>query len=396
LASSDNPIELETRGVASPDATRGTSLPRRAFHYVGGWRSDAAARWTFIWPSVILVLFLSIFPLFASLTLAFGRLVFQRGSVKVDFVGLSNFTTLLFGTERSHILGVAKTPSPLGWLLLIVVVALVARALVGSLRSGRVGVGGAIARVAGALFAVGLAWLVAQTMLGEGGRPGALVVTLFYVFAGIAVTYLLGLGLAILALQPLPGRRFFRVVFLLPLTITPIGVGYMFRMMTDTSKGPLEPLFSNLGLTGYTWVTDPWAARIAVVIGDAWQWTPFVFIVLLAALEGLDQEVREAAFVDGASKWRTFRHITWPAILPVSVTIILIRMIEGFKIVDMPNILTGGGPGTATQSLTLEAYIDWRSLNLGSSAAIAYILLIMVTVIASAYIAWTRRWVERA
>ena len=396
MASSDKPIELEPRGVASPDATRGTSLPRRAFHYVGGWRSDAAARWTFIWPSVLLVLFLSIFPLFASLTLAFGRLVFQRGSVEVDFVGLSNFTTLLFGTERSHILGVAKTPSPVGWLLLIVVVALVARALGRSLRSGRVGVGGAIARVAGALFAVGLAWLVAQTMLGEGGRPGALVVTLFYVFAGIAVTYLLGLGLAILALQPLPGRRFFRVVFLLPLTITPIGVGYMFRMMTDTSKGPLEPVFSALGLTGYTWVTDPWAARIAVVIGDAWQWTPFVFIVLLAALEGLDQEVREAAFVDGASKWRTFRHITWPAILPVSVTIILIRMIEGFKIVDMPNILTGGGPGTATQSLTLEAYIDWRSLNLGSSAAISYILLIMVTVIASAYIAWTRRWVERA
>jgi len=397
LASSDNSIDLEEpRGAVSEGAARGTSLPRRAFHYVGGWRSDAAARWTFIWPSVILVLFLSIFPLFASLTLAFGRLVFQRGSVEVDFVGLSNFTTLLIGTEQSHILGVAKTPSPFGWLLLIVVVALVARALVRSLRSGRVGVGGAIARVAGALFAVGLAWLVARTMLGEGGRPGALVVTLFYVFAGITVTYFLGLGLAILAVQPLPGRRVFRIVFLLPLTITPIGVGYMFRMMTDTSKGPLEPLFSALGLTGYTWVTDPWAARIAVVIGDAWQWTPFVFIVLLAALEGLDQEVREAAFVDGASKWRTFRHITWPAILPVSVTIILIRMIEGFKIVDMPNILTGGGPGTATQSLTLEAYIDWRSLNLGSSAAIAYILLIMVTVIASAYIAWTRRWVERA
>jgi multiple sugar transport system permease protein len=221
------------------------------------------------------------------------------------------------------------------------------------------------------------------------------VVTVFYVFAGIAVTYGLGLGLAILAVQPLPGRRFFRIVFLLPLTITPIGVGYMFRMMTDTGKGPLAPLFGALGATGYTWVTDPWAARIAVVIGDAWQWTPFVFIVLLAALEGLDQEVREAAFVDGASKWQTFRHITWPAILPVSVTIVLIRMIEGFKIVDMPNILTGGGPGTATESLTLNAYLNWRALNLGTSAAIAYILLILVTVIASAYVAWTRRWVQR-
>ena len=395
MASSDKSIDLDPRGAAPPGATRGGLISRRAFHSVGAWRSDGAARWVFIWPSVIIVLLLSIFPLFASLTLAFGKLVFQKGEVNVDFVGLSNFTTLLFGTERTHLLGLTRTPTPLGWLLLIVVVVPVVGALARSLSRGTVGVGGAVLRVAVALFAIGLAALVAQTMLSDGGRPGSLVVTLFYVFAGIAVTYVLGLGLAILTVQPLRGRRFFRVVFLLPLTITPIGVGYMFRMMTDTGKGPLEPLFAALGLSQYTWVTDPWAARIAVVIGDAWQWTPFVFIVLLAALEGLDQEVREAAVVDGASRWGAFRHITWPAILPVSVTIVLIRMIEGFKIVDMPNILTGGGPGTATESLTLEAYLDWRTFNLGSSAAIAYILLILVTVIASVYIGWTRRWVEQ-
>ena len=90
-----------------------------------------------------------------------------------------------------------------------------------------------------------------------------------------------------------------------------------------------------------------------------------MFIVLLAALEGLDQEVREAALVDGASRWQSFVHITLPAILPVSTTIVLIRMIEGFKIIDMPQILLGGGPGTATQSMTLQAYIDWHTLNLG-------------------------------
>ena len=395
MASSDKSIDLDPRGAAPPGASRGGLISRRAFHSVGAWRSDGAARWVFIWPSVIIVLLLSIFPLFASLTLAFGKLVFQKGEVNVAFVGLSNFTTLLFGTERTHLLGLTRTPTPLGWLLLIVVVVAVVGALVRSLNRGKVGFGGAVLRVAVALFAIGLAALVAQTMLSDGGRPGSLVVTLFYVFAGIAVTYVLGLGLALLTVQPLRGRRFFRVVFLLPLTITPIGVGYMFRMMTDTGKGPLEPLFAALGLSQYTWVTDPWAARIAVVIGDAWQWTPFVFIVLLAALEGLDQEVREAAVVDGASRWRAFRHLTWPAILPVSVTIVLIRMIEGFKIVDMPNILTGGGPGTATESLTLEAYLDWRTFNLGSSAAIAYILLILVTVIASVYIGWTRRWVEQ-
>jgi multiple sugar transport system permease protein len=255
---------------------------------------------------------------------------------------------------------------------------------------------GVALRIASALIVVGLVWLVVQTLFSDGGRPGSLVVTIVYVVAGIGVQYVLGLGLAILAVQPLRGRRFFRVVFLLPLTITPVGVGYMFRMMTDTGKGPLEPLFGALGLTGYTWVTDPWAARVAVIIGDAWQWTPFVFIVLLAALEGLDQEVKEAAFVDGASQWQSFRHITIPAILPVSTTIVLIRLIEGFKIVDMPNILTGGGPGTATQSLTLQAYLDWRTLNLGRSAAIAYILLILVTFIATAYVGWVRRRTEPA
>jgi multiple sugar transport system permease protein len=284
----------------------------------------------------------------------------------------------------------------LGWVVFGIAIALVGRALVRSVRSGPRRPIGVALRIASALIVVGLVWLVVQTLFSEGGRPGSLVVTIVYVVAGIGVQYVLGLGLAILAVQPLRGRRFFRVVFLLPLTITPVGVGYMFRMMTDTGKGPLEPLFGALGLTGYTWVTDPWAARVAVIIGDAWQWTPFVFIVLLAALEGLDQEVKEAAFVDGASQWQSFRHITIPAILPVSTTIVLIRLIEGFKIVDMPNILTGGGPGTATQSLTLQAYLDWRTLNLGRSAAIAYILLILVTFIATAYVGWVRRRTEPA
>ena len=166
---------------------------------------------------------------------------------------------------------------------------------------------------------------------------------MIFVFGGIALQYTLGLGLALLAVQQVPGRRFFRVVFLIPLTITPVGVGYMFRMMTDTSKGPIEPLWVALGLRDFTWVTDPWLARVAVIIGDTWQWTPFMFIVLLAAIEGLDQEVLEAALVDGASRWQSFLHITMPAILPVTTTIILIRLIEGFKIIDMPNILLGGG-----------------------------------------------------
>jgi len=245
--------------------------------------------------------------------------------------------------------------------------------------------------VIGAGLAVGFVWLFVQTIASDGGRPGSLFVTVIFVFGGIALQLILGLGLAILAVQQVPWRRLFRILFLIPLTITPVGVGYMFLMMTDTSKGPLEPIWVALGLRNFTWVTDPWLARLAVIIGDTWQWTPFVFIVLLAALESLDVEINEAARVDGASRWQTFRHITLPALLPVTTTIVLIRIIEGFKIIDIPNILLGGGPGTATQSLTLQAWIDWNTLNLGRSAAVAYLLLVMVTVVATVYVSFVRR-----
>jgi multiple sugar transport system permease protein len=329
--------------------------------------------------------------LVASLALSLSKLAFQQGGVDLKFVGFTNYQQLLFGLERSHFLGVLKAPSPLGWAIVGITIGVVAYAWMRSVRGGHIGPFGlALRLIAGVLF-VGFVWYLVQALASEGGRPGSLIVTLIFVFVGIALQYLLGLGLALLAVQQVPGRRFFRIVFLIPLTITPVGIGYMFLMLTDTSKGPLEPVWVALGLRDFTWVTDPWLARTAVIIGDVWQWTPFVFIVLLAALESLDQEVREAALTDGASRWQAFEHITFPALLPVTTTIILIRLIEGFKIIDMPNILLGGGPGTATQSMTLQAYIDWNTLNLGRSAAVAYLLLLLVTVVATVYVNFIRR-----
>jgi multiple sugar transport system permease protein len=340
---------------------------------------------------VLLILILSIFPLVASIALSLSRLAFHQGGVDLKFIGFANYQQLLFGLERSHFLGVLKSPSPLGWAIVIATLGLSAYAWIRAARSGRVRPIGLVLRLVGGALLVGFVWIVVQALVSEGGRPGALIVTLIFVFAGIVFQYALGLGLAMLAVQQVPWRRFFRIVFLIPLTITPVGVGYMFLMMTDTSKGPLEPIWVALGLRNFTWVTDPWLARLAVIIGDTWQWTPFVFIVLLAALESLDQEGREAALVVGAGRWQSFRHITIPAILPVTTTIVLIRLIEGFKIIDMPNILLGGGPGTATQSMTLQAYIDWNTLNLGRSAAIAYLLLILVSVVATVYVGFVRR-----
>jgi multiple sugar transport system permease protein len=344
----------------------------------------------FILPAVLVVLFLSIFPLIVSLYLSLSSFRLVKGGFEFLFVGLLNYRKLLAGSEQSHFLGVLAAPGPIGWLTIVVVAGVLLWSFVQYIRGGHLRVLGLLGRVLALAIVTLLTWVFVHT-LSPGGRPGTVVVTLLYVIVGITVQYMLGLGLAVLTTQRLPGRRFFRVIFLLPMMITPVGIAYAFRMLTDTSKGPFEPIWQGLGLALVSWVNDPWGARAAVMISDIWQWTPFMFIVLLATLEGQSVELIEAALVDGASRWQTFWHITMPQILPVSTTLILIRMIEAFKIVDLPNVLTNGGPGTATESMTLQSFIAWRSLDLGGSAAIAYMLLFLVTFLGMSYVSLFRR-----
>ncbi|MBK8022618.1 MAG: sugar ABC transporter permease [Chloroflexi bacterium] len=166
-----------------------------------------------------------------------------------------------------------------------------------------------------------------------------------------------------------------------------MGIAFLFRMLTDTHVGPLAPALTSLGLSNVSaWVATAEGARTAVLIGDIWQWTPFMFIILLAALEGTSRDQLEAAYVDGATRLQVFRFILLPQIAPVSLTLILIRLIEAFKIIDIPRILTGGGPGTATETLTMHSYLEWRSPNLGGSAAISYLLLLLVTFVAVMFV----------
>jgi multiple sugar transport system permease protein len=349
-----------------------------------GTRRDRWARWVFIWPAAAVILILSIFPLLVSLYLSLSRFKLVRGGFEITFIGWLNYRKLLFGSEQKRFLGVFESPDLLSIGIVTMLVGIAAFMIGRSLRQ-QFSFGRLFGQIVGSAGLIGIAYLIMQTML-FGGRPGTLGVTLAYVVVGISMQYLLGLGLALICVQQLPGRRFFRIVYLLPMMITPVGVAYMFRMMTDTAKGPLKPLWEAAGLAGFSWVNDPWGARAAVMIGDIWQWTPFMFIVLVAALEAQSVEPIEAAHVDGATGWQIFRYITLPAILPVSTTLILIRLIEAFKIVDLPNVMTGGGPGTATESLSLFAYISWRSQDLGLSAAISYGLLILVTFMATLFV----------
>ena len=382
------------KAVDRPGAEPVGSAPvARPMRMVAGWAARQVTT-SFVLPAVLLLFFLSLFPLLVSAYLSFIRFSFVPGGFALRWVGLANYRKLLVGIERTHFLGVAQPPTVLGWLLFgLAVSALLVFAVRGvtvpSRRRGMIG------RVVVAVVVGAAIWLAVRT-LSPGGFPGTLMTTLIYVGVGITVQYWLGLALAFLCAQEVAGRRFFRVVFLLPMMITPVGIAYTFRILMDLGKGPFAPIWRALGLAEVSWANYAWGARTVVMIGDIWQWTPFMFIVLLAALESLPAELIEAAMVDGASRWQVFWRISWPQLIPVTSTLILIRMIEAFKIIDMPNVLTNGGPGTATESLTLHAFMAWRTLDIGGSAAVAYLLLFVATFAALSYISLVHRRLAEA
>ncbi|SAL31670.1 carbohydrate ABC transporter permease [Caballeronia humi] len=366
--------------MQSSSQASSAGAPRRAWRRssVSNWL-DRQAPYVFVLPTVLVILAFSIFPLVSSAYLSLMRFSLGEGGYELTFVGLRNYVRLFSGTQQFHFVGVFRPPGIASIAVMVVAVLLVAWWFVRYLRGARRSIIGFIGRSISAVLFLALVWLATNTT-GNGGALGSLMVTMFYVVFGVALQFLIGLGLAYLCTLPLKGGRFFRLLFFLPLMVTPVGIAYMFRMMADTSVGPLAPLWAALGLGQIAWAADPWLARSVVVIGDTWQWVPFMFLVLLAALEGTSRDQIEAAQLDGASNWRIFRDVTWPSIAPVAASAVLIRLIEAFKVVDLPNVLTNGGPGIATESMTLHAFIEWRTLNLGGASAVAYMLFFVSTI----------------
>ena len=181
--------------------------------------------------------------------------------------------------------------------------------------------------------------------------------------------------------EQLKGRTFFRVLFFMPLMITPVGIAYQWRMLADMNRGPLSGIWQAFGLGDLAWGSLAWPARTIIMIADAWMWIPFIFIVLVAALDTVSKDLVEAADVDGAGKLLIFKDVIWPQIAPVAGTVVLIRWIEGFKLVDIPLVMTSGGPGISTETLTMHSWTQWRALDFGGSSAVAYTLLFVTVII---------------
>ena len=203
--------------------------------------------------------------------------------------------------------------------------------------------------------------------------------TVLFAIVTVAFQYALGLALAVLVYRSTRGQSGLRLMFLIPMMFTPVVVGFVWRTLFDPGYGPIDDVLTKLGLPAVPWLSERWPAVSAIMIADIWQWTPFIFLILFAALRSLPTAPMEAAVVDGASGWRLFWDHLMPMLLPASMTAILLRSIEAFKLFDVVYLMTGGGPGVDTATVTLTAYFTGlRSGDLGSAAAMTLVLLVTV------------------
>lgn len=324
-------------------------------------REDVIMRRVFLNPAVILILLMTMFPLLWALGISFTDI--QRGGSTTE-----RQAAALYGPENAEgngFLGVFNWDVTL--------------------------------RNYERIFDDDRLWTVARN-------------TVIYVVGGVGFEYVLAFMLALVLNQRIIFRSFFRVFFMMPMMMMPVAVGYTGRMMFQSSFASpipdllrdLDEILSGLPLLGqYVHLEAPWLAegpwaRFTLLIISTWQWTPFIMIVLLSGMQGIPDDVYEAARVDGANAWQMFWRITFPLMLPLSVTVILIRSLEMFKIIDFIVVVTGGGPGSSTESLTM--YVYEKALtggDYGYASAIAFLFLIIVIIYATIFLGITRRFVPR-
>lgn len=205
---------------------------------------------------------------------------------------------------------------------------------------------------------------------------------MLYYALSVLGQYVIAFGLALLLNQNIRGRKFFRVAFLLPFMLSPVAVSWMIgRSILDPRFGPAAMLAKRLGWDEPAFFATPWIARLSVIAMDAWYSIPFVMVLLLAGLQGLPGEILESAKVDGARAWQSFWHMTFPLMLPVSVTAIVLRIIFQLKLADIVLTVTAGGPGGATDTVSSFIFREYRDRsNVGYGTALAQFYLVAIIV----------------
>jgi multiple sugar transport system permease protein len=226
-----------------------------------------------------------------------------------------------------------------------------------------------------------------KTLLFEDARFwNSVKVTFIFVFAAVLVEFFLGFTLAYLLKDDFWGRKVVIALFIAPMVIPPIVSGLNWRFMYDDTIGLLNYLMSFVGIGRQAWLGDPKLALPSVIVTDIWQWTPFLMLIILAGFHALPQEPFEAARVDGASNWQILRYITIPMLKQVIAVGILIRTIELFRTFDTIFIMTEGGPGVVTETMSIRSYLlGFRFFSTARACTFALIMLFLIIVVCTKF-----------
>ncbi|HEV8135116.1 MAG TPA: sugar ABC transporter permease [Pyrinomonadaceae bacterium] len=217
----------------------------------------------------------------------------------------------------------------------------------------------------------------------------AMAHTFIYAVVALVFEFLIGLSLALLLNSQIRGRTLFRAALLVPMMLPTVVVGVVWRLMLNPNFGAINGTLKEVGVNTepLTWTASPKLALLSVIAVDVWQWTPFVFLVLLAGLQAIPQEPYEAALIDGSSRWQTFRYVTLPLLKPAILIALLLRTMDLLRVFDQIFILTEGGPGFATETISLYIYrTAFRFFDFGYAAAMSFVLLALTNVISTIYI----------
>ncbi len=217
--------------------------------------------------------------------------------------------------------------------------------------------------------------------------------TVMFTVIALPLELILGLLMAQLFVDKLPGRQVFIALLVLPVMVSPIVAGATWSLMFDNRFGPINQIASWLFGEEMTllWTINPALVYPAIIVAEVWQWTPFMFLLLLAALTNVDKSQLEAASIDGAGYWRTFFKIVLPAIWPVMAIAILIRALDLFRLFDIVWALTKGGPGTSTETISMFTYVKgFQQFETSYTAAVALLIIALLSVV----VMWALKRVE--
>jgi multiple sugar transport system permease protein len=223
-----------------------------------------------------------------------------------------------------------------------------------------------------------------QALVTDPGLAPTVFNTLIFVAVAVAAEMVFGLALALLVGGMTRGKGLMRTIMIIPILVPPVAIGSMFKLMYHHEFGLFNQILALAGLGPVSWLGSPSLALWSVILVDIWHWVPFVFLILFAAVEGLPREVLEAGRVDGATRWQLLWRVTLPLLMPAITVAFLFRAILAFKAFDEVFLLTGGGPGTSSELLSLHLYkVFFEQNQLGYGAMLSVFTIVGVLLLLS-------------